>query len=240
MLLTYLGVDIVELTGNHNNDYGYDVYTRTLDMYHNAGIATLGGGRTLAEARAPYIIQHHGNRIAMLACNWNGPDYALVDEENNDSWGIRPGAAYCDRSWLSAAIPQLAAENDLVVVTVQYAEYDLYTPIDRQVTDFHWLADLGADVVIGTQAHKPQTFEFYSPAAGEPAFIHYGMGNLFFDQPEWEHVRFFMDQLFVYEGRLLTVDLFTGIIEDKGRPRPMTPDERLEFLDLMFNDMNQF
>jgi hypothetical protein len=48
-----------------------------------------------------------------------------------------------------------------------------------------------------------------------------------------------MDQLFIYGGRLLGVDLFTGIIEDQGRPRPMTPDERDDFLEWMFVGVNQ-
>ncbi|MFN8373255.1 MAG: CapA family protein [Anaerolineae bacterium] len=239
-LFTYLGADIIELTGNHNNDYGYAAYRRTFDMFHEAGMVTIGGGETLAEARTPYIIEHNGNTIAMLACNWNGPYYALVNEDPSLSGGVRPGAAYCETDWLSDIIPQLAAQYDVVVVTVQYAEYEQYTPIERQIYHYRLLADLGADIVVGTQAHKPQTFEFYSSAGGEEVLLHYGMGNLFFDQQFWGNMRFFMDQLFVYEGRLLTVDLFTGIIDDIARPRPMTAEERENFLQFMFIQQNGF
>jgi len=110
-----------------------------------------------------------------------------------------------------------------------------YLPLPSQITDFRGLADLGADVVIGTQAHKPQTFEFYNSVRGQPTFLHYGLGNLFFDQPFWGNMRFFMDELYIYEGKLLTVDLFTGIIDDLARPRAMTPDEERNFLAFMFN-----
>jgi enterochelin esterase-like enzyme len=239
-LFPYLGVDIVELTGNHNNDYGYGAYRRTLRMFEEVGIATIGGGETLEAARTPYIIDHNGNTIAMLACNWNGPYYALVEENPDAAGGVRPGAAYCEWDWLREAVPALAAQYDVVVVTVQYAEYEQYTPIDRQINDYRQLADLGADIVVGTQAHKPQTFEFYNADTGETVMLHYGMGNLFFDQPFWGNMRFFMDQLFIYQGRLLTVDLFTGIIEDNARPRPMTPEERENFLHFMFIQQNGF
>ncbi|NWF68216.1 MAG: CapA family protein [Chloroflexi bacterium] len=240
-LFTYLGADIIELTGNHNNDYGYSAYLRTLAMFHDAGMVTIGGGRTLAEARTPYSIEHNGSRIAMLACNWNGPYYALVNEDATQAGGVRPGAAYCEMDWLSAIIPQLAAASDVVVVTVQYAEYEQYTPIERQVWHYRQLADLGADIVVGTQAHKPQTFEFYTPLnSDDEVLLHYGMGNLFFDQPFWGNRRFFMDQLLIYTGRLLTVDLFTGIIDDLARPRPMTAEERLNFLQFMFIQENGF
>lgn len=235
-LLPFIGVDIVELTGNHNNDYGFLAYGDTLRFYQENQIVTLGGGPTLKEARQPYSIDHHGNSVAMLACNWIGPYYALADDTKG-----QPGAAYCDLDWLAETLPQLAQAHDLVIVTVQYQEFEQYTPTDQQARDFGRLAQLGADVVIGTQAHKPQTFEFFNPGrdSGE-AFIHYGLGNLFFDQEFWGNMRFFMDELFIYEGRLLTVNLFTGLIEERGRPRPMTPDERQNFLHFMFVQQNGF
>jgi enterochelin esterase-like enzyme len=229
-LFNVLGLDIVELSGNHNNDYGYQAYLDTFLWYRENGMMTLGGGETLAEAREPVIIEHHGNSVSMLACNWVGPYYALVNENPALLGGVRPGAAECERSWLREVLPQLQAEHDLVVVTVQYLEVDQYAPTDQARIDFRTLVDWGADVVIGTSSHFPQSFEFYRPEAERETFIHYGLGNLFFDQQFFAGRRFFMDQLYIYDGRLLFVDLFTGIIDDQARPRPMTADERENFL----------
>jgi enterochelin esterase-like enzyme len=227
-LLPQVGLDIVELSGNHNTDYGTQPYLDTLDWYAQQGIQTLGGGATLEAARQPLFLNHNGNTVAMLACNAVGPYYALAELAS-------PGAAACDLNWLRETLPALAEQSDLLVLTVQYLEVEDYRPTTSQQYDFRNYADLGADVVIGTQAHKPQTFEFYNSTRGESAFIHYGLGNLFFDQPFWGNMRFFMDELFIYEGRLLTVDLFTGIIDDLARPRPMTADEQTNFLAFMFN-----
>ncbi|NJL57911.1 CapA family protein [bacterium] len=230
-LFTRLGVDIVELTGNHNNDYGFDVYRRTLGLYADAGMQTVGGGETIADARAPLILDHNGTRIGLFACNFNGPEFALA----SDALGAeRPGAAFCViDGWLREAIPTLKDSVDVVVVLVQYAEYDRYRPIERQMFHFRALADAGADVVLGSQAHRPQTFELYETPSGATTFIHYGLGNLFFDQPGLENRQFFMDTTYFYDGRLLTVDLFSGVIEDLARPRPMTPDEQAGFLRMM-------
>src|SRR5690606_25193572 len=109
------GVDIVELSGNHNLDYGAEAYLNTLEFFRQNNIQTIGGGETLETARQPFIVEHHGNSIALLACNWAGPGYALATD-------AAPGAAYCDWDWLREALPQLAAEHDLLVVTVQYSE----------------------------------------------------------------------------------------------------------------------
>ncbi len=225
-LLTDLGLDIVELSGNHNNDYGYADYLRTLKLYRDHGIQTIGGGEDMDAARKPLVLNHHGNRIVLLSCNQAGPDKALVAAN-------RPGAAFCDPSWLKATLPQLKQQADVVIVTVQYTEYDSFSPTDQQRADFHQLADLGADVVIGTQAHHPQIMEFYRATPNREAFIHYGTGNLYFDELYYDSM-FFMDDLFIYEGRLVTVHLFTGIIDDYARPRPMTPAERNALLQPVF------
>jgi poly-gamma-glutamate synthesis protein (capsule biosynthesis protein) len=227
-LFPLIGLDMVELSGNHNLDYGTQPYLDTLDWYAAQGIRVVGGGIDLNAARAPLRLDHHDNQVVMVACNAIGPYYAIATADS-------PGAAACDWNWLRESLPSLAAESDLLIVTVQYTEVEDYLPLPSQISDFRGLADLGADVVIGTQAHKPQTFEFYNGLTGQPSFIHYGLGNFYFDQPFWGNMRFFLDELYIYEGRLLTVDLFTGIIDDLARPRPMTPDEQRNFLAFMFN-----
>jgi len=91
--------------------------------------------------------------------------------------------------------------------------------------------------VQGSQSHQAQTMEFY----GE-TFIHYGLGNFFFDQMWSDGTRQeFVDRLTFYEGRLLSIDLRTAIMEEYGRPRPMTigdadpAADRQAFLQMMFD-----
>ena len=217
-LLELLDVDLVELTGNHNNDYGYNAYLRTLDFYAETGMQTVGGGATLAAARQPLLLQTDAGTIGILSCNWNGPDLALALTDT-------PGAAFCETDWLREAIPALQDTADVVIVTIQYAEYNRPQPIERQIYHFELVADLGADVVLGTQAHQPQTFDFY-----DDAFIHYGLGNLYFDQTGAAQVQFFMDEVIVYDGAVRSVVVYPGVIEGLARPRWMTPAERETFL----------
>jgi hypothetical protein len=228
-LLIGLGVDIVELSGNHNNDYGYDAYRQTLQWYRDHDMRVVGGGENVASANLPLIIDHNGNQIAWVSCNWVGPYYALANDSESGLGGIRPGAASCNYDTLREVIPALGEWNDLVIASVQYWEFDQHPPTTQQRNDFLFLAQQGADVVIGTQAHFPQTYELTNDA-----FIHYGPGNLFFDQPWWATTRFMLDQLFIYDGKLMFVDIFPGIIEEQGRPRAMTPEERTNFMFIIF------
>jgi poly-gamma-glutamate capsule biosynthesis protein CapA/YwtB (metallophosphatase superfamily) len=72
--------------------------------------------------------------------------------------------------------------------------------------------------------------EFYGAS-----FIHYGLGNLFFDQMFRGELRMeFIDRHIFYDGRYLGTELLTYELEDYSRPRPMTPAERRGFLSYIF------
>ena len=239
-LFELLNVDVLDLTGNHINDFGYAALEDTLSLFEEMGTRIVGGGRNTDDARKALILDHNGNTIAWLACNAIGPYYALVNEDPNALGGQRPGAAFCERSWLEDRLPVLAAQNDLVLLTVQYQEYESYTPTAQQRADFRTFAEWGADVVIGTAEHKPMTFEFYRTRRGETAFIHFGLGNLYFDQSFWGNKRFFLDTLYVYASKLVAVELFPGVIDDRARPRLLTGDDQFNFLHYMLIQQNGF
>ena len=239
-LFDILDVDVVDLTGNHINDFGYQAFAETLDHFETRGFELVGGGRNLERARQPLILERNGTRIGWLACNHIGPYYAFANDDLAALGGRRPGNAYCRGGWLRDALPLLAVEVDLVLLTVQYREFDAFTPERQQRLDFQTYAEWGADIVVGTAEHKPMTFEFYQTRRGETAFIHYGLGNLFFDQLPWGNRRFFLDTLYIYGGRLLTVELYPGIIDDRAKPRLLAGEDLYNFLHFIFVQKNEF
>ncbi len=236
----WLAADIMDLTGNHINDFGYASFEAMLNLIEGKGIKVVGAGRDVEEARQPVVLKHNGNRIAWLACNAIGPYYALANGDPSALGGIRPGAAFCDDDWLRDTLPVLAAEHDLVLTTVHFQEYESYTPTSQQRSFYRRLAEYGADVVIGTAEHKAMIFEFYPARRGETVFIHYGLGNLLFDQEYWGNMRFFLDTLYIYAGQLLTVEIFPGIIDNQARPRLLKGEDQFNFLHFMLIQQNGF
>jgi poly-gamma-glutamate synthesis protein (capsule biosynthesis protein) len=221
-LIQDLGADVIELTGNHLNDWGRENMVRTMEMYETAGMQTFGGGRNLAEAAQPALFEHNGNRIAFVGCNSFGPEFAWATENAT-------GSMPCDGS-LPGQISQLRNDGYLVLATLQYTEFYHYPPTPQQEVDFKALAEAGATAVSGSQGHHAQAFAFHNGA-----FIHYGLGNLFFDQMDMLGTRqSFVDTYVVYDGRLLNVELWTGLIENYARPRQMTAEERREALTTLF------
>jgi poly-gamma-glutamate synthesis protein (capsule biosynthesis protein) len=225
-LLRSVGADVIELTGNHYADYGPEAMLLTLKMYNANRMAHYGGGSDLADARKPLLLEDHGNKIAFIGCN--SPDVG----RSPTATSTRPGAAPCDYDYMTSQIRQLRSRGYLVIATFQYYESYSPTPFDAQVTDFHKLADAGAVVVQGSQAHNPQSFAFDGSS-----LIHYGLGNLFFDQMgdagnPTRHE--FIDRHVFYDGKYISTELLTAMLEDYSRPRPMTPAEREDLLTKYF------
>ncbi|MCX6017120.1 MAG: CapA family protein [Chloroflexi bacterium] len=226
-LLKYVGTDIIELTGNHLWDRGWQQLNTTLDTYDSLGWVYFGGGRNAATALDPVRYDIQGNKIAFVGCNWFGNDWA-TDE--------KPGSARCgsksprDLDLIIPLIQQLKSEGYHVIVGIQYAEYYQYDPKPGQVDDFNALRAAGADVVNGSQGHHAAGF-----AVNEQGFMHYGVGNLFFgDQAGDGPKQSMVDRHVFYNGRYLGVDVKTAFIRDFSQPQPMTPKERAALLRTLF------
>ena len=221
-LLDLIDVEIIELTGNHLVDYGREALSSTLEMYRDRDILTYGGGANLNESLQPLVIEHNSNRIAFLGCNRAGPpnDWATEDQ---------PGSAPCDLDLMTSQIQNLLDEGILPIVTFQHYELDDTMPSRQAQQEMQKMAEAGAVIVSGSQAHFPHGFAFFGDS-----FVHYGLGNLFFDQMYTFNRREFLDRHVFYNGRYLGVEILTAELEDFARPRPMTDDERTRMLTTYF------
>jgi poly-gamma-glutamate synthesis protein (capsule biosynthesis protein) len=231
-LLETVGTDIVELSGDHFGDWGPEAMLHSLDLYHSRKWLTYGGGETLTEGLKPVFIEHNGNQFAFIGCNGKIHDrYATASATN-------PGASRCDFEWMLPEISRLNEQGYLVIATMQHEEIDSFYPVAIQQWDFRRLAKAGAVIVSGSQAHHPQALELIGSS-----LIHYGLGNLFFDQ--WylaqynsaEHInkdKSFIDLHYFYDGSYINTQLITLQFVDNARPRLMTADERDKFLTEVF------
>ncbi|MBP7687502.1 MAG: hypothetical protein KA765_06335, partial [Thermoflexales bacterium] len=67
-------------------------------------------------------------------------------------------------------------------------------------------------------------------------FMHYGVGNLFFDQVQAINLRQnFIDRYVVYDNRLLSVELLATYRDGSQQTRPMTPEEKRDLLKTLFD-----
>lgn len=221
------GVDVVELTGNHNNDVGSAYNTETINLYHSLGWGTFGGGLNAGEAAKPYVADQKGSKVAFLGYNYaDGVGSGAIARSDT------AGANHFDYDRIEADIAAVKAEGAFVIVDIQFWECYAYPdgyvefpecdePIPTQASVFRQVADLGADMVVGSSAHQPQTYELYK---GTP--IYYGLGNLYFDQTQWPGTErgIILTHYFV-GGQLVQTKLSPTVYHDELQTRLMTPDE---------------
>lgn len=229
-VITSSGIDIIELTGNHNQDCGDEAAIATIDLYQNLNIKTVGGGKTADEAAIPLEISDKGTKITMFAYNYSTGGYTTDNT---------PGANFYTEEKAKADIAAAKERGDFIIVDIQFFECNSYVNTSEdttcdytnssagdQISFFRHLIDLGANIVVGTSAHQPQTFEYYNNGA-----IYYGLGNLFFDQIWWPGttrsiilVHYFLD------GTLVQTRLVPTIYDRTYQTKLMEPQDAEAFL----------
>ncbi len=218
------GVDIVELTGNHNNDYGSTNNKSTIEKYIELGWGHFGGGLNKEDASKVLYKEVKGNLLAFVGYNW----YDTMYGSSALAGDTTAGANSYSVEKLTRDIKEAKDKGAFVIVTFQFQEcysypkgdviYPVcYKPLSSpdQKKVFRQAIDLGANIVVGTQAHQPQTYETYNEG-----IIFYGLGNLYFDQDEWIGTRQgIILSLFISENDLKQVVITPTIIDSALIPK---------------------
>lgn len=247
--LEYLGVDIVELTGNHNNDKGSKWSAKSIEMYEEAGMKYFGGGKDLTDASKILYIEDKGTKIAFIGYNfydwYNGYDTALAGSNKSGANPYSDEKTKDDNSneKMKKNITEARQNADIVIVDFQFQECWAYSdsesankacykPIANpdQKKYFRLAVDYGADIVVGTQAHHPQIIEAYNDG-----MIFYGLGNLFFDQEEWEGTKQGMILTHVFnEGTYLNTIVTPTYYDASFQVYIPTDSKKTDMLDIYY------
>ena len=220
-------MDVIELTGNHLVDKGVPPLEEMMAKFDELGIPYFAAGADSEAAAEAVYFEHNGNKIAFLGCNAAGPTFVYADP-------YRAGVNHCDMDRVAEKVAEVAVDDYMPIVTFQYWETYQFDPMPWPQDDSQKMIDHGAVIVSGSQAHLPMTMEIYGDG-----FIHYGLGNMFFDQmdvPVTGTRREFADRHIFYDGKYLGVELKTALLYDYAQPRPMTMAQREQLLSDAFVD----
>jgi hypothetical protein len=150
------GISLVNLANNHTFDAEERGFLDTLRALSSAGIAHVGGGRDLAEARKPVILARNGIKLGFLG-------YAQFNNMGESAFAAdgRPGIVPMDPFLIKEDIRRLRPQVDYVVVAIHWAtnrRYDI-SPENRKFA--HDLIDAGADIIMGHHPPHPKGIEVY-------------------------------------------------------------------------------
>jgi hypothetical protein len=163
--------DALSVANNHSGDYGPAAFGAMLDLLDRAGMGHFGGGRDLAQAHAPLIVERRGLRIALLGYSDFFPRSFEADVD-------RPGVAWADSEQIRLDIDRARTVHraDLVIPFLHWGiEHDAFaSPRQRDLA--RTMVEAGADAVIGSHPHVVQDI---AEIRGKPVF--YSLGNFVFD-----------------------------------------------------------
>lgn len=233
------GVDIVELTGNHNNDYGSSYNESSIDLYNKKGMQYFGGGKDEKDASKILYLDIKGSKVAFLGYNYYDTMLGTGAIASSD----RAGANSYSESKMKKDIAKAKENAGVVIVDFQFQEcyaYPetlnvIYPPCYKPMSSpdqkgvFRLAIDYGADIVVGTQAHQPQTYEIY-----KGKLIFYGLGNLFFDQARWPGTRQgLVLSHYTYNGKVIQTKITTTYYDLDLQTYVTKGDERKFLLNLL-------
>jgi len=163
------GISIVNVANNHIFDGGEMGFLKTLEHLRDAGIAYVGAGRDLQDARSGTLLQLNRTKFVFLSytqfCNAN---YSSIAADY-------PGILPMDRVLMVEDIKAARERADLVFVCLHWGFENQPNVHPKQVEIAHSLIDAGADAIIGHHPHVPHGIEVYRRRP-----ILYSLGNLIF------------------------------------------------------------
>ncbi len=171
--LELLGVDALDLTGNHLGDWKRADTRRTLAAYAEREVALFGGGDDLSAALRPAIVPIRGVNIGFVGVNHVSSQAGSAGDDQPGP--LVPGP---DGARFTRALAAARAESDVFFCTYQGGYEFSPTPWNDMVSHAHQAIAAGAVAVAGVHAHAPMGVE-----VKDGALVAYGLGNFLFRHP---------------------------------------------------------
>lgn len=198
--LPYAGFDVISVASNHTLDWGQDAFLDCKERLRKAGIAPIGGGKDIDEAREPAILERNGTRIAFLGYCSVAPSGYYADSSGKVGCAPmraithyepfeedQPGTPCIIKTYpveedlqdLVADIKKVRPKADIVAISLHWGiHFQRATIADYQPVVAHAAIDAGADIILGHHAHILKGIEVYKGKV-----IIYSMGNFASDVP---------------------------------------------------------
>jgi poly-gamma-glutamate capsule biosynthesis protein CapA/YwtB (metallophosphatase superfamily) len=150
------GIGVVNLANNHTFDAEERGFLDTLRALSMAGIAHVGGGTDLADARKPVIVERNGIKLGILG-------YTQFNNMGESAFAAdgRPGIVPMDPFLIKEDIRKLRPQVDYVMVAIHWATSRSAEVSPNNRAFAHDLIDAGADVILGHHPPHPKGIEVY-------------------------------------------------------------------------------
>ncbi|WP_053382334.1 CapA family protein [Leucobacter celer] len=163
------GCDLVNLATNHTADKGAAGVAATRAAWDGLAPAVVdGANRSAEEQRAVTVLEQDGVRIALVS--FAEYSNAPIDGVTLNMMG--------DDALVNDLMAQARDQADVVIVSAHWGTEDSHDVNGQQQAFAQRVADLGADVIIGTGPHVLQPVAWLDRADGGRTLVWYSIGNM--------------------------------------------------------------
>lgn len=174
-----LGFRVFSLSNNHSYDKGAEGIASSLEHWSSLPEDVAYMGFYNLETYDDYVYQTV-NGITFGYLSYTEYTNGLPTPEGTDY-----GVVYLDdRERIARQIQDMRPNCDVLVVSCHWGVEGSHNVTDSQRSMAQWLADQGADLIIGTHPHVTQTAEWLTAEDGHEAFVAYSLGNFISAQSE--------------------------------------------------------
>lgn len=217
------GVDAVSMANNHGIDFGTQGLVDSVAAKHIAPIPVLGIGANEDEAYAPHTTEIKGNRVSFIAATQVLDDSLIPLWTATDDQGGLASAKRVDR--LVEEVKAARAESDFVVVFLHWGVERTTCPSENQQALARTLEEAGADVIVGSHAHR-----VLGGGRLDDAVVHYGLGNFGFYAASGNASKTGVFTVTLQHGAAPSYRWHPGVIRDRV-PYPLTGAEEVQGVD---------
>lgn len=164
-----VGFDLVNMATNHSLDMGQDGIDHAVDVFDGLNLCHDGVYKDSESKQSINIVEKNGIKFALVSFteSTNGItapyDYSISTFDDDD--------------YIKEKIESAKLIADFVIVSAHWGTENSFDTDDFQKYYSQYLADCGADLIIGTHPHTIEPVEWVTSSDGRKVLCAYSLGN---------------------------------------------------------------
>ena len=163
------GFDMVNMATNHALDMGQQGIDNAVSEFDKLSLCHDGVYKNEDDKNAISIIEKNGIKFSLVSFT-----QSTNGIEAPNSYSI---STFNDDKYIEQKIKSARAVSDVVIVSAHWGTENSFETNDFQKYYSQFLADCGADIIIGTHPHTIQPIEWIDASDGRKVICAYSLGN---------------------------------------------------------------
>lgn len=177
--LKAVGVDAVTLANNHTLDRGEEAIRRAIEHWETIDMMYTGAYKD-EEDQKHIRVQETEEGISLAYLSYTYGTNGIPTPVGQDYLVNR-----IDREKIAEDMAVAKEKADAVIVSLHFGTENERMPNEEQKELAQYIADLGADVIIGHHPHVLQPVEWLTGKNGKQTLVAYSLGNFLSSQQEY-------------------------------------------------------